>query len=270
MSLASLWPPRFFVGLAFHDKSKSKLGRPIPEDRPVDDDLESIGYVAKWKYVRFLIYVCPVTIYSSFSIQNSESLKIIEDMDREGRINGYRTHVAESNILSLCNVTKAVRDMSIAQSDRFIEFFSHRLTCWVPRIFISIWHIMFASRNIFVFLFTPFALSIPWDGPLNTPSPSINSNQEILDSEAPVPTTAPELVKRADYPIGFCRWLDGLYSYAPCAAFSACIWRTDVAAVGCCRDASNLNTCSMFTSCINYSDLGAASISKSDSLLLRC
>jgi hypothetical protein len=114
----------------------------------------------------------------------------------------------------------------------------------------------------------PLLITLVLSGPCSTPTPTAFPDQTQSESEAPLPTVKPELVKRDDYPPQFCGWLDGLSSYAPCNAFSTCIWRTDVSAVGCCRDTTNLNTCGMFTTCINYSDLGAASLSKSDSLLL--
>lgn len=102
----------------------------------------------------------------------------------------------------------------------------------------------------------------------NVPTPTSASNAHG-DSIAPAPTAKTELLKRDEYPIGFCGWQDGLSSYAPCNAFSTCLWRSDISAVGCCRDTTNLNTCGMFTTCINYSELGAAPIAQSDSLLLR-
>jgi hypothetical protein len=119
------------------------------------------------------------------------------------------------------------------------------------------------------FLLASYASAIPWDGPFHTYAPTPDQVQ-IAEADAPATTEAPEsLAKRQDLSPQFCGWLSGLTSYAPCDPFSTCVWRTDISVVGCCRDTTNLNTCQMYTTCVNFAELGSTTSTTSDSLVLR-
>ena len=115
------------------------------------------------------------------------------------------------------------------------------------------------------------ALAVPWNGPLNTEAPTPCTDQLQLASDAPAPTEAPKpLLRRDAISPQQCGYLWGVNS-SPwmCDPFSTCLWRTDISVAGCCRDTTNLNTCSMYTTCVDYTDIGTASSTTLNSLVLQ-
>jgi hypothetical protein len=102
--------------------------------------------------------------------------------------------------------------------------------------------------------------AIIWEGPIKTNPPvrPPDGTLAALIPEATAPAISPQ----------FCGWAFGM-ALLSCNPFSTCLWRTDVSAVGCCRDTTNLNTCHMYTTCTNYRNLEDSTFTTSDSLALR-
>jgi hypothetical protein len=122
------------------------------------------------------------------------------------------------------------------------------------------------SPQFLLLILASTTLAILWDGPAVTDTPSLVHPATIV----PIQTEAPQaLLERDVFPPEFCGYLWGVTPYSPCDRGSTCVWRKDISAVGCCRDTTNLNTCQMYTRCIDYSDLDSYDTEVSDSLVLR-
>lgn len=131
-------------------------------------------------------------------------------------------------------------------------------------------HHMKLSRHLVLLAGAIPAAALPWDGP--TATLSSGGNLGRTQDDAPVETDAPprELIRRDDLSPQLCGWLWGVTPLTLCSPFSTCYFRTDISVVGCCRDTTNLNTCSMYTSCVNSQDITSCSSScTSDSLILQ-
>ena len=114
-------------------------------------------------------------------------------------------------------------------------------------------------------------LGLPWDGARETshssaPATPISVNMPI-ETEGLTGAPRLELIRREPSSDRFCGWLWGSGTQN-CAPFETCVFRTDIKIVGCCRDTTNLNTCSMYTRCIDYKDVTACRSSSCSANLL--
>jgi hypothetical protein len=115
-----------------------------------------------------------------------------------------------------------------------------------------------------IFLLCRLTHSLPWDGASKTPRSSPTARTRDL-----APTSPALLIQKRDDPPERCGYLWAQTEWA-CKPYSTCLWVTNYGAVGCCRDTTNLNTCSIYTSCVDFADLPACSGScSSDGLILR-
>ena len=119
-------------------------------------------------------------------------------------------------------------------------------------------------RVIIIFLLSRLTQSLPWDGASQTLSSSSTARTPGL-----APTPPAQLFRKRDDPPEVCGYLWAQTQWA-CQPYSTCLWVTNYGAVGCCRDTTNISTCSMYTSCVNFADLPSCnSACSSDGLILQ-
>ena len=115
---------------------------------------------------------------------------------------------------------------------------------------------------------------IPWSSSLNT-AKNLPARQVVIETshttslQASTITPPATLASAVDDPPEVCGYGSPTWRWA-CAPYSTCLWRTDLRAVGCCRDETNVNTCDFHTSCVEYqSQQSCTGPCSSNSLILR-
>ncbi|KAK4109812.1 hypothetical protein N656DRAFT_321518 [Canariomyces notabilis] len=136
----------------------------------------------------------------------------------------------------------------------------------------------------FIWLFGAVSCSgRPWDGPRVTPYTGDAASgsrlgaweaaRAVTDSSGLVPLPTPVISPGSDAfapSPRFCGWLWGNTTWE-CPPFETCLTRTDRSAVGCCRDTTNIDTCAMYTRCVEYTELSACSSDcAADTSVLKC